>query len=391
METIIKDASKIRVSRNMYLISIICFALIVVTTSFGNPVYFIQALCALGLSIVSLTILLITKNYKLPVYLTIVTSILVLFLGFLTDSFVNNQGDTFWIIVITLFCFYTVGKRAAIVYMLANITSMVVVKLMVINGVINLPFKALTDDFMSQSNFVLNLVSCAILFIYLVSKILKDYEQAQKDLIATNASLSNKEHEKSTMLREIHHRVKNNLQVIISLLRLQLFQLDVNNGHLEPFEDSINRITTMALIHEKMYQGDKINNLNVQEYVDDLASDLVRTYATSTKVSVSIQSDINPLKMDDLVPFSLILNELITNSIKHGFKNHKTGEISIKLCNTDIGFDLVYKDSGQWQENESKQSFGLELIDTLSGHFDGIYKKNVSDEGTEFVFNFTVY
>ncbi|MDX1351072.1 MAG: sensor histidine kinase, partial [Putridiphycobacter sp.] len=191
--------------------------------------------------------------------------------------------------------------------------------------------------------------------------------------------------------KEIHHRVKNNLQVIISLLRLQLFQLDQADSISGPFQDSINRITTMALIHEKMYKGDKINNLIVEEYVSDLASDLVRTYATETKVQVQVYSDIEHLKMDDLVPFSLILNELITNSIKHGFKGVPTGKITIDIKQTPIGFDLRYFDSGTWVQQTNEQSFGMELIDTLNGHFDGIYQQQLSDKGTEFIFNFKIF
>jgi two-component sensor histidine kinase len=174
-------------------------------------------------------------------------------------------------------------------------------------------------------------------------------------------------------------------------LRLQLFQLEYDSKVSGPFQDSINRISTMALIHEKMYKGDKINNLSVKDYVTDLASDLVRTYATSTKVAVSVESDIEQLKMDDLVPFSLILNELITNSIKHGFRDNKTGQISINLKSTTIGFDLTYNDSGVWKENAIKTSFGLELIETLNGHFDGIYNRKLSDSGTEYLFNLKLY
>ena len=147
----------------------------------------------------------------------------------------------------------------------------------------------------------------------------------------------------------------------------------------------------MALIHEKMYKGEKINNLSVEEYVDDLANDLVRTYATSTKVTVKIESNVDHLSMNNLVPFSLILNELITNSIQHGFKNHEKGNIEVLLKQTPIGFDLIYRDSGEWIDNGGQESFGLELIDTLNGHFDGVYRKSTSAAGTEYVFNFKIF
>ena len=391
MDSIIISESKYRVSKNMYVFSIICFICISIATYFDNVIYFTQAVSALCLSTVSLVILVLTKNYKLPVYLAISLSVFVHFYGFLTSSFVDNQGDIFWIIVIALFSFYIVGRNGAVIYLIVNISSLLTVKLMAINGIIDLPFESVKPHLASEINYVINIVACSLLFIYLVNQILKEFEFTRKTLIAANHNLRAKDSEKSVMLKEIHHRVKNNLQVITSLLRLQLFQLDQDHKASAPFQDSINRISTMALIHEKMYRGGKINNLNVKEYISDLATDLVGTYATSTKVNVDIESDIQQLKMDDLVPLSLILNELITNSIKHGFNSHDIGLISILLKTTEQGFDLSYKDSGTWVENNNGQSFGLELIDTLNGHFDGTYQRNVSDSGTEFLFNLKLF
>ncbi len=391
MDSQIINKSKYRVSKNMYIISIICFSFISVATYFDNIIYFTQALTALSLSIFSLILLTTTKNYKLPVYITISLSVFVHSYGFMTSSFVNNQADTFWIIVIALFSFYIVGRIGAIIYLVVNLSSMLAIKLLTINNFIELPFKSVEPHLASEINYVINLAACSVLFIYLVNQILKEFYLTQKTLITANLDLNIKDSERSAMLKEIHHRVKNNLQVIISLLRLQLFQLDHDHEASGPFQDSINRISTMALIHEKMYKGGKINDLNVKEYVSDLATDLVGTYATETKVKIGIESNIQQLKMNDLVPLSLILNELITNSIKHGFKNSKTGQIRILLKTTEVGFDLKYTDSGTWVENESDQNFGLELIDTLTGHFDGHYEISKSANGTEFIFNLKLY
>ncbi|MFK8046641.1 MAG: sensor histidine kinase [Crocinitomicaceae bacterium] len=384
----IRSNSKYRVSKNLYFISIICFAIISCTTYSDNVVYFTQALSGLILSVFSLILLVKTKNYKLPVYISISISIFVVLLSFLTSSFANNQGDLFWIIVLSLFAFYMLGKIWAIMYLSVNIGSMIIVKLLNLHDIIELPFESVAPHFLSEVNYVINLIACSVLFIYLVGQILSEYEESQAKLLVRNNALKTKDAEKTTMLKEIHHRVKNNLQVIISLLRLQLFQLNNDDSISGPFQDSINRITTMALIHEKMYKGDNINSLNVEDYIKDLANDILTTYVNSKKIDLKIKSDINQLTTDDLVPFSLIINELITNSIKHGFKNAETGIIEINLINTTIGFDFVYKDSGIWLENDSSQSFGLELIETLNGHFDGIYHKNISDAGTEFIFNF---
>ncbi|MFK8037825.1 MAG: sensor histidine kinase [Crocinitomicaceae bacterium] len=382
------EENKLRVTKNMYLISAISFCLIAITTYFDNPIYFTQAISALALCTSSLIILSFTKNYKIPVYITVFSSLFIHFIGFLTSSFVGNQGDIYWIIVFTLFSFYTIGKNWSLIYLIFNTLNLVVIKLLTINNTVSLPFESYQPSLASEINFVLNIIACSILFIYLVDQIIKDFETAKENLIRTNKALNYKDIEKSTMLKEIHHRVKNNLQVIISLLRLQLFQLDHNDKVSGPFQDSINRISTMALIHEKMYKGDKINDLSVENYVLELSSDLVRTYATETKIKVDVFSNMDNLKMDDLVPLSLILNELITNSIKHGLISSKTGSILIELSKTSAGFDLNYKDSGIWIENTTDQGFGMELIETLTGHFSGEFERTSDQSGTTYYFNF---
>lgn len=382
------EKSKFQVSKNMYLISAISFSLISVTTYFDNIIYFTQAISALAVSIFSLGILYLTKNYKTPIYIAISLSIFIHLIGLLTSSFVGNQGDIFWIIVFSLFSFYIIGKLWSMAYLISNISALVIVKLLTVNNKVSLPFEEIQPTLASEINFVLNIVSCSVLFIYLVDQIIKEFENTKNNLLSTNAALNNKDIEKSAMLKEIHHRVKNNLQVIISLLRLQLFQLDSDDKVSGPFQDSINRISTMAMIHEKMYKGDKINDLSVKNYVSDLSSDLVRTYATKTKIKVYVTSNMDHLRMDDLVPLSLILNELITNSIKHGLIEDLTGNIRIELNKTLIGFDLKYEDTGKWVESENEQGFGLELIDTLTGHFDGVFNRKSNQSGTAYAFNF---
>ena len=391
MESEIVTEGKYRVSRNFYIICIISFGIIASSTYFENITYFIQSVSALGLSIFSLIILSVTKNEKLPLYITIGLTIIIIAAGFTTSTFNDNQGEIFWIIVITLFSYYIIGKRIALVYLTITVGNMILVKILSINNVITLKYDHVEPTVLSEINYILNLLAASILFIYLVEQILKEFNTAQKKLLESNAMLITKDSEKSIMLREIHHRVKNNLQVIISLLRLQLFQLDNQDAVSGPFQDSISRVSTMSMIHEKMYKGDTVNNLIVKDYVADLADDLVRTYSTNTKIILNVESNIPPLKMDDLVPFSLILNELVTNSIKHGFRNCKNGLIDIKLSQSDIGFNFSYNDSGEWLDNGKTNSFGLELIETLSGHFDGVYTVNKSQNGTEFAFQFKLY
>jgi two-component sensor histidine kinase len=190
------------------------------------------------------------------------------------------------------------------------------------------------------------------------------------------------------MLSEIHHRVKNNLQVITSLLRLQLYKID-NEETAAPFNESIDRISSMSLIHEKMYQGNQVSNIDLEEYIHDLANSLAQNYAYETKVELQVRSSVKSIDLNYIVPFSLILNEIITNSIKHGFKNTKSGSISIKLALNKAGrLKFDYIDSGTWQPQLDQNSFGLELIETFSEQIGGTYKVSTNAQ-TEYNFVFS--
>jgi len=144
--------------------------------------------------------------------------------------------------------------------------------------------------------------------------------------------ITNSLHEKEILLREVHHRVKNNLQIISSLLSLQSNRVvDLQAG--ESLQDSQNRISAMALVHEILYQSANFSQLNFAEYIENLVTHLFRSYSIQfPKISqrLDIQRDImiNP---DKAVLCGLIVNELVTNALKHGFKNEQSGEVFIVL------------------------------------------------------------
>jgi two-component sensor histidine kinase len=121
------------------------------------------------------------------------------------------------------------------------------------------------------------------------------------------------------MLKEIHHRVKNNLQIISSLLRLQSETL--SESEREIYIEAVNRVSAMAIIHEKMYQTDSLSNFDLEEYIVTLIDSLFESYMVNGKVESKINVHVGSLNTKSIVPIAMMLNELVSNSVKHAFAN----------------------------------------------------------------------
>lgn len=222
------------------------------------------------------------------------------------------------------------------------------------------------------------------------------------ELIATNAALytENTERqqaekqikaslkEKEVLLKEIHHRVKNNLQIISSLLKLQSRSTD-NIQTLAMFKESQCRIRTMALIHEKLYQSKDLSRVNFAEYIASLSANLFRSYEvdlSAIKLITNIENIF--LEIDVAVPCGLIINELVSNSLKYAFPSGSSGEIKIELYSIDErSLILIVGDNGvgisqnlDWQ---NLKTLGLQLVNSLVEQLGGSVNID-SRRGTEF-------
>jgi len=153
--------------------------------------------------------------------------------------------------------------------------------------------------------------------------------------------------EKEVLLREIHHRVKNNMQVISSLLSLQASNIDDEALH-KLFQESQSRVRAMALIHEILYDSDDLSSVDLSTYVSRLAASLTRMYgADSSQVRLNVESDDITLRIDDMVPCGLAISELISNSLKYAFPDGWEGEIDLRVTSTpEGGVKLVVRDNG---------------------------------------------
>jgi two-component sensor histidine kinase len=207
--------------------------------------------------------------------------------------------------------------------------------------------------------------------------------------LALSSALSAKE----LLLKEIHHRVKNNLQIVSSLLSLQSRSVS-DAGVLKAINEGKSRVRSMALIHQNLYQGENLTGVEVKPYLEKLCSELFSTYKIdSDEVELELQIDPISLDVDTLVPFGLIINELITNSLKYAFPKSQapggadlTGEgisillreegstLLLEVCDTGIGYET--------EQNSDNDGFGQKLLTSLSKQLGAELQIKSDDNGT---------
>ena len=213
------------------------------------------------------------------------------------------------------------------------------------------------------------------------------------ELVSVNDSLKTSLKEKETLLKEIHHRVKNNLQVISSLLSLQTDYIeDVHTREL--FDESTHRIKTMALIHERLYQSENLAQIDYSEYITDLTNYLLRTYRNKAQlVQLNLQLDKIYLPVDYAIPCGLIINELVSNALKYAIVDNKQINLDISFLVDGTLCILTVADDGAGIpaniELGNTVSLGLQLVYDLACQLEGEIKLE-REKGTKFIITFTV-
>ncbi|HPG38563.1 MAG TPA: histidine kinase dimerization/phosphoacceptor domain -containing protein [bacterium] len=200
----------------------------------------------------------------------------------------------------------------------------------------------------------------------------------------TEEKLKNLLEEKELLLKEIHHRVKNNFMIVSSLLNLQAGQVQ-DDATKELFKESYNRVNSMALIHEKLYKTSNLSRIDFKNYIESLAGNLVQTYCLGNKVQLITTIENVMLDISQAIPCGLIINELVTNALKHAFPPHlsKTGILEISMHPLADSFEIIIQDNGigispDFKIQESK-SLGMQLVSLLA---EGQLEGNVSIENT---------
>ena len=211
-------------------------------------------------------------------------------------------------------------------------------------------------------------------------------KKAKQEIVKNNE-------EKSVMLKEIHHRVKNNLQVVNSLLRMQSRNM-VNTNVKEVFKSAQNRVITMARLHENIYQAKDLKNINITRYFKELIRDLIKNNTIDKKISLQLHIPHIEMSIDTLLPVSLIINEIVSNSLKHAFNDSVKGEITIELVELEESqCRLTICDNGCASDidilSDSLNSTGVTLIKTLTRQLNGHIKVLTLPQGTGYEIYFS--
>lgn len=219
----------------------------------------------------------------------------------------------------------------------------------------------------------------------LINTIWRDLTEKKK----TEQTIHKNIEEKEILLKEIHHRVKNNLQIITSLLNLQTNNIEDEKVKAILFQ-SKTRIESMCKVHEMLYGSKNLSSINYGVYLKDLLSKLI-VNAKGEANQISLQLDVHNLflNINTAIPLGLLINELVTNSLKYAFPENIKGVITIKINSiNDLQYELIYGDDGIGYAPEitfkDSHSLGFQLIESLTEQLNGVIKRNFSKKGTHY-------
>lgn len=388
-ESHIERAKFLMVYRLTLIFTVIFFCL---SLTFYDVEFYalVSYLIALVISIVALIYLIITKKYvHLFLFFAITGSVISQFSCYFSMT-TTHYVDFMWMLVCSLLAYVGMGKYWGMIVLAINSVGIAFFIYYRHNDHIEL-LPPLTKA--TATGAYIELVLAIFIFGYLMYQFISFQNFSEAKLRKANIELANqntvilaKNNENITLIKEIHHRVKNNLQIIISLLRLQQSEI-VNEEARENFTEAINRVMVMSSIHQRLYQEKEVSRIDLKSYLSDLAEDLKMIFHTDKKIDVHIKSTYGEIDLKTLVPLGLLLNELISNSYKYAFNAVSEGEIKIEITEQKDKFDLIYFDNGTWREQESNRaSFGLDLINILAEQLNGSFAFTTNETGTRYHF-----
>ncbi len=363
------------------LFGLVCFFLL--------DIYYVIPSAFFAFTIINTINSVLLKFHKNLITTYNVTSVTALVCAVTVTMYSGGLNSSFiFILALIVFAGYVTTKKYGRFYLYFVL---LVVTLIYIESIANLKF--ITNEVPIASKNLFNFIS--ILFsVYLLGGVFgKVLIKAHDDLYQSKIEVEKKVKEKEDLLKEVHHRVKNNLQTVSSLLSLQARNMkDPSIKTL--IKSSQSRVNSMAMVHEMLYMHDDLSKIEYKAYVENLSNYLVKSIkGNDSKIKVAIDIiDIN-LGIDTAIPLGLLINEAITNSLKYGIKEDGEGEISIALKKENQeDYILNIGDNGEGYPEtvtaDTTKSLGLKLIYNLTRQLKGSILKDASKKGTNYIIKF---
>ena len=326
---------------------------------------------------------LLTLTYNITSIMALASSVIItIYSGGINSPFI-------FVLALVVFAGYISTKEYGRIYLNLNL---LIIILIYSQSIAEFNFTENVVPAESKNIFAL----FSILFsVYLLGGVIgKNLLKAHNELHKIRNENEARIREKDTLLKEIHHRVKNNLQTVSSLLSLQSRSIE------EPriktlIKSSQNRVISMAMVHEMLYMRHDLSKIEYKSYVEELSDYLIRSFkGTENNITLNIKIPDIKLGIDTAIPLGLLINEVITNALKYGIKDNDPGEIHIELVKSNGKDYILYiGDDGEGFpegiSHKNTKSLGLKLIHNLSRQLKGSINRDSSKKGTNYIVKFS--
>lgn len=352
--------------RLCFIFSIVFGTLATIFSQIDQVTFVIYAIVC-GLSGGSLIYVHSTKKWRTIFWVITISATVLVSISLNLNRDTMHYSEVLWMMCIVLFAYIGLSPKIAMGFAIVNALSVCYYVTFNLNDYIQ---QITPVTWLGALGICIEIIFIFFITTYLIQQNIKYQNYAQKELKKSNTKLEAQNRENILLLKEVHHRVKNNLQIVVSLLRIQESDISSNETKAH-FNDAINRVMTISLIHQKLYELGELSSIEFKDYIKELVTEIKSLHVCPKPVEKVFFINVESLDLKSVVPIGLILNELITNSIKHAFDTTEHPQINIELYNTtDDKVVLLYTDNGNWKDSK-KPGFGTELIQTLADQIDG--------------------
>lgn len=375
----------IKVSRSLTLATFLLAMLLLLLSGIPKTV----SLSVMGFGLLIGVNLWIYTHHKRLSLAGILLAVLTFLSSFIVIQFSGGLNSPY-IFVLLILCFtgYTISRTLGSILLISTATSLIILRF----GLLE-PVGLRVTEIPEESRLYFTTLCLLYAAFLLIGSIAGQLRGLHERLYAEKSEIENRLNEKEILLKEVHHRVKNNLQTVSSLLRMQGRNIE-DEGTLHLIQSSQNRVVAMAMVHEMLYMREDLAKIDYRTYVTELGGYLIKSLkGPESKITLHIDIPQIELGIDTAIPLGLLINEAVTNALKYGFKERETGEISILLeRESKTEYVLRIGDNGvgypESVTHKSTKSLGLKLIYNLSRQLQGSVIRDLTKEGTNYVIRF---